>query len=134
MSDDFELVRGSGDVFRDLDQPNADRQQLRAILATEIIGAMDARKLSPRKANAITGLPATDFPRYPQSSARTLHSRSSDEDPRKTRSGYRGFSYGQPRPSIQPRRLPGTMAAKAKKFVRTTISSRERRFRYVPHR
>jgi predicted XRE-type DNA-binding protein len=63
MSDDFELVRGSGNVFRDLDQPNADLQQLRAILAAEIIGAMDARKLSTRKAEAITGLPAADFSR-----------------------------------------------------------------------
>jgi len=43
----------SGNVFRDLDQPNADLQQLRAILAAEIIGAMDARKLSTRKAEAI---------------------------------------------------------------------------------
>jgi hypothetical protein len=40
MSDDFELVRGSGDVFRDLDLPIADRQQLRTTPATEIIGAI----------------------------------------------------------------------------------------------
>jgi hypothetical protein len=33
MTDDFELVRGSGNVFRDFDMPNPDLEQLRAILA-----------------------------------------------------------------------------------------------------
>jgi len=50
-------------VFRDLDQPNADLQQLAPSWPPKFIGAMDARKLSTRKAEAITGLPAADFSR-----------------------------------------------------------------------
>jgi hypothetical protein len=30
MSDDMGIIRGSGNVFRDLGQPDADREQLRA--------------------------------------------------------------------------------------------------------
>lgn len=61
--DDFELVRGSGNVFRDFDRPNADLQQLRAILAAQIVRVLDDRKLSIRKAEAFTGTPAADFSR-----------------------------------------------------------------------
>ena len=63
MSEDFDLVRGSGNVFRDFDRPNADLQQLRVILAAQIIGVLDDRKLSTRKAEALTGIPAADFSR-----------------------------------------------------------------------
>ena len=35
--DDFDLVRGSGNVFRDLNQPNADLEQLRALLAAQVL-------------------------------------------------------------------------------------------------
>lgn len=46
--DDFELIHGSGNVFRDFGSPNADLEQARAILAAKIIGALDGRKLSAR--------------------------------------------------------------------------------------
>jgi len=36
-TDKLELVRGSGNVFRDLKQENADAQQFKAILAAEIV-------------------------------------------------------------------------------------------------
>src|SRR3984893_8902522 len=52
MSDDFELVGGSGNVFRDFDMPNPDLEQLRAILAAQIIKALDRKRLpsaKPRK-------------------------------------------------------------------------------------
>ena len=62
-NDDFELVRGSGNVFRDFDRPNADLQQLRAIVAAQIISVLDDRKLSTRKAEALTHTPAADFSR-----------------------------------------------------------------------
>ena len=39
--EDMEVVYGSGNVFRD---PNADIEQLKAILAAEIIKALDSRK------------------------------------------------------------------------------------------
>ena len=64
--DDFELVRGSGNVFRDLGHPNADAEQLRAILAAEIIHVLDDRALSVRKAESLTGIAAADFSRIRQ--------------------------------------------------------------------
>ena len=33
MNDDMEIIRGSGNVFRDLGHPETDREQLRALLA-----------------------------------------------------------------------------------------------------
>jgi hypothetical protein len=46
MSDDFELARGSGNVFRDLDLPNPDLEQLRALLAAQIIKILDRDSLT----------------------------------------------------------------------------------------
>jgi hypothetical protein len=46
--DDFELVRGSGNVFRDFGDANPDLVQARAILAAEIIKVLDGRKLTMR--------------------------------------------------------------------------------------
>jgi predicted XRE-type DNA-binding protein len=63
MSDDIEIIRGSGNVFRDLGHPDADREQLRALLAARIIGVLDDRKLTVRAAHALTGVAAADFSR-----------------------------------------------------------------------
>ena len=38
---DLEVIRGSGNVYRDLDIPDADVRQLKAILAAEIIKTLD---------------------------------------------------------------------------------------------
>ncbi len=46
MNDDMDIIRGSGNLFRDLGHPDADREQLRALLAAEIIGVLDNRKLT----------------------------------------------------------------------------------------
>jgi hypothetical protein len=43
-----ELVRGSGNVFRDLGRENADLEQLKALLAAEIIKALDRDALTIR--------------------------------------------------------------------------------------
>jgi predicted XRE-type DNA-binding protein len=64
--DDFELIRGSGNVFRDLGDPDADINQLKAILAAKIIGVLDARGFSVRKAQELTGFAAADFSRVRQ--------------------------------------------------------------------
>lgn len=61
--DDFELVRGSGNVFRDLGHPNATLEQLRSILAARIIKALDEQALTVRKAAELTGYAAADFSR-----------------------------------------------------------------------
>jgi predicted XRE-type DNA-binding protein len=64
--DDFELVRGSGNVFRDFNQPDADIQQAKAILAARIIAALDDKEISVRKAHELTGFAAADFSRVRQ--------------------------------------------------------------------
>ena len=61
--DDFDIIRGTGNVFRDLGHPDADKEQLRALLAARIIGVLDDRKLTVRAAHDITGVAAADFSR-----------------------------------------------------------------------
>jgi predicted XRE-type DNA-binding protein len=61
--DEFELIRGSGNVFADLGMPDADMRQLRAGLAAEVIKALDLEGLSTRAAEKITGTAAADFSR-----------------------------------------------------------------------
>ncbi|MDQ3776878.1 MAG: helix-turn-helix domain-containing protein [Pseudomonadota bacterium] len=63
MNKDLELIRGSGNVFRDLGHPRADVEQLKSILAAAIIGVLDDRKLSVRKAEGVTGINASEFSR-----------------------------------------------------------------------
>jgi predicted XRE-type DNA-binding protein len=63
MSDDNEIIRGTGNVFRDLGLPDAGREQLRALLAAQIIGVLDEQKLTVRAAQEITGIAAADFSR-----------------------------------------------------------------------
>lgn len=58
-----DVVRGSGNVFRDLGHKNADVEQFKAILAAEIIKALDRGGLSVRVAHARTGIAAADFSR-----------------------------------------------------------------------
>lgn len=64
--DDFGIERGSGNVFRDIGHPDADREQLRALLAARIIGVLDDRKLTVRQAHEETGIAAADFSRIRQ--------------------------------------------------------------------
>ena len=59
----LELVRGSGNAFRDLGHKNADSEQFKAILAAEIIKALDRERLTVRAAHARTGIAAADFSR-----------------------------------------------------------------------
>jgi predicted XRE-type DNA-binding protein len=66
MSDDMEIIRGSGNLFRELGHADADREQLRALLAARIIGVLDDRKLTVRAAHEVTGVAAADFSRIRQ--------------------------------------------------------------------
>jgi predicted XRE-type DNA-binding protein len=59
----IELVHGSGNVFRDFGYANPEVEQLKAILATEIVKILDRRKLTVRAAHARTGIAAADFSR-----------------------------------------------------------------------
>jgi predicted XRE-type DNA-binding protein len=59
----LEVVRGTGNVFRDLGHKNADVEQFKAILAAEIIKALDRERLTVRGAHGRTGIAAADFSR-----------------------------------------------------------------------
>ncbi|MGA3345387.1 MAG: helix-turn-helix transcriptional regulator [Terracidiphilus sp.] len=62
-SEAIEVMRGSGNVFRDLGHASPDVEQLKAILAAEIIKMLDRQGLSVRGAHARTGIAAADFSR-----------------------------------------------------------------------
>ena len=66
MTDDFELVHGSGNVFRDLGIANPEVEQLKAILATKIIGVLDSQNMTVRRAHELTSFAAADFSRVRQ--------------------------------------------------------------------
>ncbi len=63
MNENTDIIRGSGNVFRDLGHPDADREQLRALLAARIIGVLEQRGLTVRAARELTGVAAADFSR-----------------------------------------------------------------------
>ena len=57
------VVRGTGNVFRDAGHKNADAEQLKGILAAEIIKTLDRERLTVRAAHSRTGIAAADFSR-----------------------------------------------------------------------
>jgi predicted XRE-type DNA-binding protein len=59
----LQVTHGSGNVFRDLGHENADVEQFKAILAAEIIKALNREGLSMRGAHGRTGTAAADFSR-----------------------------------------------------------------------
>ena len=63
MSADVELIRGTGNVFRDLGRDDADAEQRKALLAAQIIACLDRRHLTARAAGEATGIAAADFSR-----------------------------------------------------------------------
>ncbi len=58
-----DVVRGSGNVFRDVGHKDADAARLKALLAAEIIKALDRERLTVRAAQSRTGIAAADFSR-----------------------------------------------------------------------
>lgn len=58
-----EVVRGSGNIYRDFNDPDADAKLFKALLVAEIIKIMNKRGLSVRKAQSLTGVPAADLSR-----------------------------------------------------------------------
>ena len=60
---EFELVEGTGNVFRDLGDPDAALKQAKAVLAADIIVALDNSGFTVRKAGELTGFAAADFSR-----------------------------------------------------------------------
>jgi len=62
-SERLELVRGSGNVFRDPGHKDADLEQFKALLAAEIIRELNREGLSGRRARTRTGLAAVPLAR-----------------------------------------------------------------------
>lgn len=56
----IEIVRGSGNVYADMGDPDADTKQMKAFLAAEIIAALDRRRLTVRAAAEVTGVTPSD--------------------------------------------------------------------------
>ena len=61
--EDLDLIRGAGNVFRDLGEHDADLRQAKAVLAAAVIKALDAQALTVRAAAERTGFAAADFSR-----------------------------------------------------------------------
>ncbi len=59
----LELVRCSGNAHRDVARPNADLALARAMMAATIVRIIDARKLSTRGAEKLTGVSHSEFSR-----------------------------------------------------------------------
>ncbi|HKX42804.1 MAG TPA: helix-turn-helix transcriptional regulator [Burkholderiaceae bacterium] len=59
----LDVVRGSGNVYRDLGHDDADVKQFKALLAAEIIKKLDKEGLTVREAQTRTGIAAADFSR-----------------------------------------------------------------------
>jgi predicted XRE-type DNA-binding protein len=62
----LEVVRGSGNVFADFGYPNAAGEQLKALLAAQIINVLDRDAITVRQAGEHTGIAAADFSRIRQ--------------------------------------------------------------------
>ena len=92
----LEVMRGSGNVFRDLGHENADAEQFKAILAAEIIKALDRERLTLRAAHGRTGIAAADFSRI-RNGPRPVHRRSPHVDHQPARLARRGESPGAAR-------------------------------------
>ena len=58
---DLELVEGTGNVFRDLGDPDADLKHAKAILAADIVCALEDSGLTVREAGEATGFAAADY-------------------------------------------------------------------------
>jgi len=61
----LEVTRGSGNVFRDVGHKNADAEQFKAILAAEIIKALDRDRLTVSAAHDRAGDRGGRFFAYP---------------------------------------------------------------------
>jgi len=63
MSDDFEVVRGSGNVFTDFGDADAEAKKMKATVAAEIIATLNARGLSVREGAKVAKVDAADIQR-----------------------------------------------------------------------
>ena len=65
-------VRGSGNIYRDFDVPDADVRHLKAALVAQIIKTLDKKGLNIRKAQSLTGIDAGYFSRVLEADFRRI--------------------------------------------------------------
>ena len=63
MTDDVDMVSGSGNVFADFGDPDAEAKQMKAMIAAEIISTLNARRLTIRAGAKIARVDAADIQR-----------------------------------------------------------------------
>ena len=63
MTNDLDVVRGSGNVFADFGDHDAHAKQLKAQLAAAIIGALDEGGLTVRQGASLAGIDPADLQR-----------------------------------------------------------------------
>jgi predicted XRE-type DNA-binding protein len=61
MNEEIEIVRGSGNIYRDFNLPDADVRQTKVLLASKIVKVLDERELSSRQAEGLTGVDHSEF-------------------------------------------------------------------------
>jgi len=63
MNEKLKIVKGSGNIFRDVGEKDTDIKQTKALLAAEILRILDKEKLSVRAAEKVSGYNYRDFSR-----------------------------------------------------------------------
>ncbi|MCA3564342.1 MAG: XRE family transcriptional regulator [Methylocystis sp.] len=63
MTDEPEVMRGSGNLFADLGDADADARKMKAVIAAEIIATLNARGLSAREGAKVARVDAADIQR-----------------------------------------------------------------------
>ena len=63
MKDDLDVMRGTGNVFEDFGDADAEAKGLKAKIAADIIATLNSRNLSVREAGKIAGIDGADIQR-----------------------------------------------------------------------
>lgn len=61
MSEEIEIIRGSGNIYQDFNLPDADIRQTKVLLASQIVKVLNEQKLSNRQAEGLTGIDHSEF-------------------------------------------------------------------------
>jgi predicted XRE-type DNA-binding protein len=63
MDEPFEVVRGSGNVFADFGDADAEAKKMKSVIAAEIIAVLDERACSTREGAKLAKVDAADIQR-----------------------------------------------------------------------
>lgn len=63
MTDDTEMMRGTGNVFADFGDADAEAKRMKASIAAEIIATLNERRLTARAAAKVARVDAADIQR-----------------------------------------------------------------------